>query len=153
MGALSIIALALLVPAAIALWFATSFVGLMKKASEAPQTQVEESGSLPTDDDARSGDEEDREIDNPGLAGEVAAKDLDRLDAAVKAYRKQYGKLPGDGRMMYTALRLYDPAAGELLDPFDGYRYGYTLKNGQYEISSSGARLPQFEETLVRRGQ
>jgi len=154
LGALGLIAAVFVLPMAGGTIF---FMSFMKKMEQ----QVNQASALSTpaatyDDTTETIPEPEPEeesdeptVADPQLAAELAKQDLQRLAAVAEKYRAKYGRVPGDSQTLYTAARVFDPAAGELRDPFDGQRYGYVAKDGGYEIYSYGNNLKNLEGQLV----
>lgn len=148
LGAIALIAFAFIVPIAAGGFFFAKFMNKM-------QQQVTQASALPTvptpTETTPSYEEEEETVADPALAAELAKKDLERLAAVAEQYRAKYGRIPGDTETLYTAARVFDPAAGELRDPFDGQRYGYSASGGMYSIMSAGNDTAAFQGQLIVR--
>ena len=163
LGALALIAGVFLLPMAGGSFFFIKFMKKMEQqvaqASSLQASTLPSVPSVPTDTTsyqeeeptAPTVDDEEETVADPQLAAELAKQDLKRLAAVAEQYRAKYGHVPGDSKTLYTAVRVFDPSAGELRDPFDGQRYGYVVKDGEYEIYSYGNDTPGFEGQLMVR--
>ena len=152
LGAIGLIAFAFLVPMAAGGFFFAKFMNKMQEQVQAAQVQQASAlPSVPAATPYEEDDEEEETVADPGLAAELAKKDLERLAAVAEQYRAKYGRIPGDLETLYTAVRVFDPEAGELRDPFDGQRYGYAVTGETYSIMSAGNSAKGFEGKLIVR--
>jgi hypothetical protein len=69
-----------------------------------------------------------------------AQREMRELADTADDYRRQTGRFPEDPESLYAMWRLNHPRSPELLDPFDGARYGYNAEDGDYDIYSAGDR-------------
>jgi Zn-dependent protease with chaperone function len=156
LGAIALIAFAFLAPMAAGGFFFAKFMNKMQEATQA--AQVQQASALPsmpatTPSYEEEEDEEEDTVADPALAAELAKQDLKRLGAVAEQYRAKYGRIPGDIETLYSAVRVFDPTAGELRDPFDGQRYGYAVTGQTYSILSAGNDTAEFQGKLVVRSK
>jgi Zn-dependent protease with chaperone function len=151
-GALALIAVVFLVPVAgggVLFWQFAKKMQTLGAAQQQTTAATESAGSA-----AVAEDDDKPQIADAALAAEVAKADLARLASVIEQYKRKYGKVPGDSATLYAAARMFDPNAGSLLDPFDGYRYGYGVsEDGTYELSSYGNQLPEYASVLTVKGK
>jgi Zn-dependent protease with chaperone function len=129
LGAAAVIAFAFLIPIAGGGWLMRKFMKTMQQQVE--QAQVAQRAGGPP---ARP-----RVIVNDVPAAAARAQhDLRELADTADEYRRQTGRFPEDTESLYAIWRLNHARAAELIDPFDGTRYGYETENGDYDIFSAG---------------
>jgi len=77
-------------------------------------------------------------VANVPVAVARAQREMRELADTADEYRRQTRRFPEDTESLYAMWRLNHPRSPELLDPFDGTRYGYETKDGDYDIFSVG---------------
>jgi Zn-dependent protease with chaperone function len=157
LGALAVIVLAFMLPS---VGGGVFFVMFMKKVNQQMadiQSQATQASALPAATETSYDDDEEEQkaplVADPAMASQVALRDLQTLAATAERYRAQHGRIPGDQKTLYVALRVFEPAAGELRDPFDGERYGYRVVGDSYEIYSYGDGQQGVTAPLVVKGK
>lgn len=109
-------------------------------------------------DEARDSalDAADLDTAGPMGAGDVsaakseAASDAELLATGVRRYLEERGELPSDLDDVYEAWPDWYGGAQAPVDPFDGLRYGYELRESGFSIWSSGPDgEPETDDDLV----
>jgi hypothetical protein len=65
-------------------------------------------------------------------------RDILALVEVVESHRDRSGELPVDADALYGAWLAAHPGQEELVDPYDGQRYGYELRGSESVIWSGG---------------
>jgi hypothetical protein len=73
-----------------------------------------------------------------GAQREQVKMDLQALSMFVDEYYQKNNSLPQNAAMLSKAWKELRPVSEEPSDPFDGYQYGYSQKNSDYYLWSSG---------------
>ena len=126
-GAAALIAFAFVVPLVGGGWLMSRFMKKMQQQVAEAQQSAASPARRPSVVVA----------DVPAAAAR-AQKDLRELADTADDYRRQTGRFPEDAESLYALWRLNHPRSPELIDPFDGTRYGYDSEEGDYDIYSAG---------------
>jgi Zn-dependent protease with chaperone function len=142
-GALALMASVVVVPVVLGITFGSVLVSAIKQFKPA---QV---SSAPVAADAAP-------MPAPGMAAEEIAqataqawRDMASLGEAIDAYHSQTGNLPANPEGAYAAWTLMHPDEESLLDPFDGFEYGYQRVDDSYVIWSEGPSADTHTDNLI----
>jgi len=141
-GALAVIVLAFMVPAAGGSFAMFKFIRKMDEMTKLAQQRTAAASAVPAPQKV--------EVVDVPAAVETAQREMKQLAAVADAYHAKTGSYPADEDALYALWRAEHPDNPELFDPFDGEHYGYALSGTGYTIYSAGASRDGVDAASMR---